>query len=134
MGLFSEVLQMAGTTSAQRPEHETALNAILNYINSPQVGGIAGLTQKFQQVGLGPLMESWIGNGPNPPITRNQLQNVLHDAAFQRAAHQSGIDPARLTSLMSLLLPHLIDKLTDSGQVPDAATLQQMLKAQAASG
>ena len=55
MGLLSEVLSMAcGNVQGVQPaQHATALSAILEYINSPQVGGIAGLQKMFQQGGLG---------------------------------------------------------------------------------
>ena len=86
MGLLDEVLAMAGSTGAQQSQHAGALSAILSIINSPQVGGLAGLQSMFQQGGLGHIMSSWIGNGPNLPVSANQLQNVLHGGALQQAA------------------------------------------------
>ena len=47
MGLFDEVLSMAGSATGQQTEHASALTAIMGYINSPQVGGIAGFQQMF---------------------------------------------------------------------------------------
>jgi uncharacterized protein YidB (DUF937 family) len=128
MGLMDEVLAMAGSSGAQQADHATALTAIMNYINSPQVGGIAGLQHMFQQGGLGSVVSSWIGSGQNMPVSASQLQNVLHSGALQQAAQQGGIDPSKLTSMMSTLLPHLVNHLTPNGQVPDASTLQSMLK------
>jgi uncharacterized protein YidB (DUF937 family) len=127
MGLLDEVLAMAGGT-----QHASALNAILSLINSPQVGGLAGLQSMFQQGGLGHIMSSWIGNGPNLPVSANQLQNVLHGGALQQAAQQAGMDSSQFTSTMSTLLPHLVDKVSPNGQLPDASALQQMLKGLAA--
>jgi uncharacterized protein YidB (DUF937 family) len=128
MGLLDEVLSMAGSSAAQQPQHASALNAILSYINSPQVGGIAGLQKMFQQGGLGNIINSWLSNGQNLPISASQLDNVLDSGALRQAAEQHGIDPARLTGMMSTLLPHLVDKLTPNGQIPDANSLQSMLK------
>ena len=127
MGLLDEVLAMAGGT-----QHASALNAILSLINSPQVGGLAGLQSMFQQGGLGHIMSSWIGNGPNLPVSGNQLQNVLHGGALQQAAQQAGMDSSQFTNTMSTLLPHLVDKVSPNGQLPDASALQQMLKGLAA--
>jgi len=132
MGLIEEVLAMAGSTGAQQGQHATAVGAILSYINSPQVGGIAGLQGMFQQGGLGHILSSWVSSGQNLPISASQLQNVLHSGALQEAAQQAGMDPVQLTNMMSSLLPHLVDKLTPSGQLPDASSLQQMLKGLAA--
>ena len=133
MGLLDEVLSMAGSSGAQQTQHATALSAILSYINSPQVGGIAGLQQMFQQGGLGNIVSSWVSNGQNQPVSASQLQNVLHSGALEQAARQHGIDPTQLTSMMSTLLPHLVDKLTPNGQVPDASAFESMLKGLTAS-
>jgi uncharacterized protein YidB (DUF937 family) len=135
MGLMEEVLAMAGSTgSQQQTEHASALSAILSYITSPQVGGIGGLQQMFQQGGLGNIFGSWLGSGQNMPVSASQLQNVLHGGALQQAAQQSGLDPTRLVGMMSTLLPHLVDKLTPNGQVPDASAVQKLLRGQAAAG
>lgn len=134
MGLMDEVLAMAGSAGgAQQDQHATALSAILSYINSPQVGGISGLQQMFQQGGLGHVVSSWIGSGQNLPVSASQLQNVLHGGALQQAAQQSGMDPSQLTGLMATLLPHLVNHLTPNGQVPDASSLQKMLSGLSAS-
>ena len=132
MGLLDEVLAMAGGSGAQQSQHASALGAILSLINSPQVGGLAGLQSMFQQGGLGHIMSSWIGNGPNLPVSANQLQNVLHGGSLQQAAQQAGMDSSQFTNTMSTLLPHLVDKVSPNGQLPDASALQQMLKGLAA--
>jgi uncharacterized protein YidB (DUF937 family) len=134
MGLMDEVLAMAGSSGAQQGQHASALTAIMAYINSPQVGGIAGLQNMFQQGGLGSIVSSWIGTGQNLPVSASQLQNVLHGGALQQAAQQAGMDPSQLTGMMSSLLPHLVDKLSPNGQVPDASALQKILQGLGASG
>ena len=133
MGLLDEVLAMAGSTGAQQGLHATALTAIMGYINSPQVGGLAGLQAMFQQGGLGHILSSWVGNGQNLPVSASQLQPVLHGGALQQAAEKAGMDPTQLTGMMSTLLPHLVDKLSPNGQLPDASALQKMLQGLGAS-
>jgi uncharacterized protein YidB (DUF937 family) len=132
MGLFDEVLSMAGSTLGQQSEHAGALTAIMGYINSPQVGGVAGLQKMFQQGGLGEVFNSWVSSGQNMPVSADALQNVLHSGALQEAAQKAGVDPNQLAGMMSTLLPHLVDKLTPNGQIPDAGALQSMLKGLAA--
>jgi uncharacterized protein YidB (DUF937 family) len=134
MGLFDEVMAVTGLSgSPQDQQHAGALSAIMEYVNSPQVGGISGLQKMFQDKGLGGIVSSWVGTGQNLPISADQLQSVLHSGALQQVAQKAGIDPSQLTSMMSTLLPHVVDKLTPNGQVPDAGALQQMMKAVAAS-
>ena len=121
MGLFDEVLSMAGLGgSASTGQHTSAMSAILEYINSPQVGGVTGLQQMFRDKGLGGLISAWISNGPNPAISQDQLQNVVHGGALEAAASKFGIDPSQLLPMMSKLLPHVVDRLTPDGQIPAA--------------
>jgi uncharacterized protein YidB (DUF937 family) len=133
MGLFDEVVGMVtGDGAAQSPQHATAMGAIMDYINSPQVGGISGLSQMFHNQGLGGIVSSWIGTGQNLPISQDQLQSVLHSEALQNVAAKVGMDPSQLTGMMAQLLPHVVDKLTPNGQVPDSGALAQMMKGLAA--
>lgn len=133
MGLLDDVLGMAGMGgAAQNSQHATAMGAILDYINSPQVGGLSGLSQMFHNQGLGGVVSSWIGTGQNLPISQDQLQSVLHSDTLQNVAAKVGMDPSQLTNMMSKLLPHVVDKLTPDGQVPDSGALAQMMKGLAA--
>lgn len=133
MGLFDDVLAMAGMGgAAQSQQHAGTLSLLMDFINSPQVGGIAGLQQMFQQKGLGNVVSSWIGTGQNLPISADQLHNVLPGGALQNLASKSGMDTTQLAGLFSQFMPHVVDKLTPNGQVPDAGALSQMMKGLAA--
>jgi len=134
MGLLDDVLGMAGVggNAAQSPQHAGTLSMIMDFINSPQVGGIAGLQKMFQEKGLGNIVSSWIGTGENLPISPDTLHNVLQGGGLQDLAAKAGIDPAQLSGMFSQLLPHVVDKLTPNGQVPDAGALAQMMKGLAA--
>jgi len=77
-------------------------------------------------------MSSWIGTGQNLPISSEQLQSVLHSGALEQVAAKAGIDPSQLTSMMSTLLPYVVDKLTPGGEVPEGGTLSQLMKGLAA--
>jgi uncharacterized protein YidB (DUF937 family) len=117
MGIFDEIKSAAGMGEL----HPGALGAVMEYINSPQVGGVSGLQKMFQEKGLGGLVSSWVGSGQNLPISADQLQSVLHCDALNQAAAKFGIDPSQLTSMMSQLLPHVVDKMTPNGQAAAAA-------------
>ena len=133
MGLFDEVMAVTGLTgSAQSSQHAGALSAIMEYVNSPQVGGLSGLQQRFQEKGLGGVMSSWTGTGQNLPVSVEQLQSVLHSGALEQVAAKAGIDPSQLTLMMSTLLPHVVDKLTPSGEVPESGVLTQLMRGLAA--
>lgn len=133
MDIFDQILAATGVAgSPQAQEHSGALGAIMDYVNSPQVGGISGLQRMFEQKGLGGAIGSWIGTGQNMPISPDQLQSVLHSGALQEVAAKAGIDPSQLTSMMTTLLPQVVDHLTPNGQVPDSGMLSEIMKGLAA--
>ncbi|MGA2427051.1 MAG: YidB family protein [Candidatus Acidiferrum sp.] len=121
MGIFDDVEAMAGLGGSAAGEvHPGALAAVMEYVNSPQVGGVSGLQKMFEEKGLGGLVSSWVGNGQNLPISSDQLQSVLHSDALNQAAAKFGVDPSQLTSMMSHLLPHVVDKMTPNDQAAAA--------------
>ena len=127
MGFLDDVMGMAGmNTGAQAGQHAGTLTMLLECINSPQIGGIAGLQHLFQQKGLGGLVASWIGTGQNLPVSADQLQNVLHSDMLQGIAAKTGVDTGQLTSILSQMLPQVINKMTPNGKVPASNSILDM--------
>ena len=118
MGIFDEVEKIGGSLLGE--QHAGALSAVTEYINSPQVGGISGLQRMFQEKGLGGIVSSWIGTGQNLPISADQLNSVLHCDALNQVASKFGIDPNSLQSMMTQVLPHVVDHMTPNGQAAAA--------------
>ena len=86
--------------------------------NNGELGGLHGLVDKFNQAGLGDVVNSWIGAGANQPISGDQLSQVLGGDVLGKVAGQLGMDPAQLSGQLSALLPGLVDKLTPNGSIP----------------
>jgi uncharacterized protein YidB (DUF937 family) len=49
-----------------------------------QPGGLQGLVQSFHDKGLGGLVSSWVSTGPNPPISADQVHEVLGSEQVRR--------------------------------------------------
>ena len=79
-----------------------------------QSGGLEGLIAKFQQGGLGEVVQSWISTGPNLPISADQLGQVLGPDTLQ----QLGAGGKDLLGPLAQLLPQVVDGLTPNGQLP----------------
>lgn len=78
-------------------------------------GGLQDVVAKFQQGGMGELVQSWIGTGANLPVSADQLHAVLGSDTLQKLAGQFGIDASHLPAL----LPEIVSRLTPNGHVPD---------------
>ena len=134
MGLFDSVAgglgQMLGGQQAQGAAGDNPmLQVVMGLMNNS--GGLSGLLDKFQQGGLGDLVQSWVGTGSNLPISAEQTQQVLGSGALGDIASKLGIQPEQAAGELSQALPNVVDKLTPGGQLPAEgdlmATAQQML-------
>jgi len=83
-----------------------------------QPGGLQGLVQSFENKGLGGVAASWVGTGPNAPVTSDQIHQVLGSDQVKALAAKAGISPDMAGSAIAQLLPGIVDKLTPNGQVP----------------
>ena len=108
MGLFDGVL--GGVVGA---EMATVVNGLIQ-----QHGGIQGIISQLESQGLGNTVRSWVGTGPNQPITGDQLHAAIGSDAMTQLAAKLGITPQELSTKLAQVLPNAIDKLTPQGVVP----------------
>lgn len=87
------------------------------------MGGLGGLVSAFEQAGLGHVVQSWIGNGQNIPVSPDQLRGVLGDDRVQTMASQSGMGEQDFLSQLSQHLPHAVNGVTPDGELPDDGTV-----------
>lgn len=83
-----------------------------------QTGGLRGLVERFEETGLGNVIQSWIGTGENVPITAEQLHEVLREGQIQQIAEETGMDEQRVEHELTDMLPKLVDTLTPAGHIP----------------
>jgi uncharacterized protein YidB (DUF937 family) len=118
MGLFDE-LNLGGTLKGALGQVEAAaapalINALLA---KTQFGDLNGLVAKLQQSGLGPQVQSWLGNGANMPITADQLKAVLGNSQVQDMARHLGLPVDAALQMLSEHLPGVIDQASKNGQL-----------------
>ncbi len=86
-------------------------------------GGLGGLVSSFEQAGLGHIAQSWVSNGPNQPVSPQQLQSVFGEQQVQGMASQAGMAPGDFLSQLSQHLPAAVHGMTPDGQLPDEGTV-----------
>ena len=81
-------------------------------------GGVLAVLAQLQQQGLHMTAKSWLGSGPNLPISPDQLQRVFGSDTINALAARAGLDPQEALQKLSQFLPQTIDRLTPGGVVP----------------
>lgn len=120
MGLLDGAFDMLGGNHLPMMDSKTRLlqAALALIANNGQNGGLHGLVERFQEAGLGNVIQSWIGDGSNVPITPTQMQQVLGDGELQQIAEETALDEPDVAKHLSEILPDLIDTLTPGGHIP----------------
>ena len=62
-------------------------------------------------------------NGPNQPVSPQQLQGVFGNDRVQTMAGEAGMAPPDFLSQLSQHLPNAVDGLTPNGRLPDEGTV-----------
>jgi uncharacterized protein YidB (DUF937 family) len=79
------------------------------------LGSLQGLLDKLSQSGLGPQVASWLGSGPNQPITAEQLEAALGDGVVEKISTALNMPPDQIFGFLAKHLPAVIDTLSPHG-------------------
>jgi uncharacterized protein YidB (DUF937 family) len=81
-------------------------------------GGLSELVDRFRQNGHAETADSWVGTGPNKPITPPQLQQAIGPDVLDNLSRQTGLSQEKLLARLSRELPNAVDKYTPQGRMP----------------
>ena len=116
MGLLDQVV--GALANGQSAQGNPLLDIVMQLVNNPQTGGLAGLVAKLQQGGIGDIVNSWVSTGQNLPVSGEQLQSALGGDMLGQIAAQLGVSPQQASGRLADLLPQIIDQLTADDWLP----------------
>lgn len=117
-GALGSALGGGGGASAGGGQADLLKIALSMLGNDASTGGLGGLVAKFQQAGMGDVINSWISSGQNAPISGDQLGQVLGGDMLSNIASQLGTSQGEASGQLAQWLPQIIDQLTPQGQAP----------------
>jgi uncharacterized protein YidB (DUF937 family) len=132
MAMLEDLMKQAGGVAEVVQKNPQAVAAVLALLSSRDNsvgggGGLGGLIGQFQKAGMGDMMSSWISQGPNPPISSQQVSQVLGGDVLSQFGSRAGLSSGQAGSALAALLPLVIDQLTPEGKVPQANQVDDTL-------
>jgi uncharacterized protein YidB (DUF937 family) len=116
MGLFDNLNSAIGGVLGQ--VEAAAVPALISAVLAKtNLGDLQGLVNQLQQNGLGPQVQSWLGNGANMPITADQLRAALSSDQVKQLAQHFGVDPDAALKLLAEHLPGVVDQASPNGVI-----------------
>lgn len=93
-------------------EMATVVNSLIE-----KHGGVQGIVAQLEQQGLGSTVRSWVGTGPNQPISPDQVHQAFGVDAIKEMATKIGLSPQDLAAKLAHILPGAVDHLTPGGTI-----------------
>lgn len=119
IGEFVKGLSSADPASPTGGMVDSLKKAIGNSPTATSItGGLGELVDKFAKSGQGETAASWVGKGPNTPISDAQLESTLGGDLIDGLVKQTGLSREELLARLAKVLPEAVDKLTPEGKIP----------------
>jgi uncharacterized protein YidB (DUF937 family) len=126
---IAEMLRsVTDTTQAAAPPHGIGglLSKLGNTLSGAGAsdllsGGLGELVDRFKQSGQHDAVNSWVGKGPNQPLTPSQLEQAIGPDVLDKLSEQIGIPRDDLVAKLTRELPNAVDKYTPEGRLPAEA-------------
>ncbi|MEU2112883.1 YidB family protein [Streptomyces sp. NPDC019507] len=91
---------------------------------------LGGLLEMLARSGLADQAQSWIGTGQNQQVSGGQIAEALPNDTLDKVARDTGVTPQQAADQIARSLPQAVDKLTPSGQLPQGASLEEIIRQQ----
>ncbi|MFT5643754.1 MAG: hypothetical protein ACI83P_001301 [Janthinobacterium sp.] len=129
MGLLNQLADKVMSSLGAHKQDPVAQGDLMGSITGliDSVGGFPALLQKLKEGGLTDQVTSWIGEGENQAVSGDQIKAALGEENIGQVAQEAGIDTEQAATGLAQLLPHVISQLTQGGQIPQGALLEQGL-------
>ena len=98
-------------------EEVTPFGAALIALLGGERGSLPELRQRFAEAGLGDIMKSWIGEGPNLGISTHDLRRALGEERVQDLATLAGVPTGEFLVHLARLLPAAVHRMTPQGRM-----------------
>ena len=98
---------------------QMALKALPGLIQQGLPGGLNALLDQLRRSGYESQVNSWLGRGPNEPITADDLQKVLDNEQVRQMAGKLGIPVDQLFPTLAKALPEAVDRHSPDGTLQE---------------
>ncbi len=124
MKLATQLLasKLGGSANTDNNMIESVIGGLLGGSGNSGGSGIdlGSIVGNLQSNGLGDIAQSWLGDGDNEHISRDQITSMLGSDKVAQAADALGADQNDLLRGLQDMLPQVIDKSSSGGSLLDS--------------
>ena len=123
MDIMSIAQQLISQKLGDSVSADSIQGAIQGLLGDGGNGGldISSLVSNLSQNGgLGDMVSSWLGDGENMPIDASTISNLFGNDKIADFASKLGVDSNSASSLLSDVVPNMIDQSSSGGNILDS--------------
>ena len=94
------------------------LEHLLDTIENAGSGALQALLVQLEAGGMAEQVRSWVGHGPNAPVTPEELGLAFTPEQIDELALRTGTSPDVLLAQLANDLPDAVHRATPDGKVP----------------
>ena len=117
MCLFDKVVSGVVKGLAKAVDPAAIPGLATQYLAKTELRDANGLLARLRQGGLDREVASWLGPGPNLPVTADQIRSALGDDVIQQFVPATGVPADKLLALMAAYLPQTVDAMSPNGRI-----------------
>jgi uncharacterized protein YidB (DUF937 family) len=72
--------------------------------------------------------DSWVGTGPNEPVTQGQVQQVIGEDEIAQIAAKLGVSNEEAAQALVDVLPQVVDRVSPEGHLPPEQDLDTVFE------
>ena len=118
MSMFDSIINESNQKLGLGEKAENLLSSLLNLISDQSQGGFQGFLDRFRRVGLGDVVDSWIGRNANTKLSGEQVESALGTETIAEMARQVGLGVETTQTALGRMIPGIVDQLTPEGTIP----------------
>jgi uncharacterized protein YidB (DUF937 family) len=124
LGRHRETIAMGVANPADNPLIRVVLGMMRG--GGPS-GGLAGLLEQLNNVGLADQTRSWILTGRNQPVSGREITDALGEERITELATEVGMTREETAAGIAATLPQVVNAVTPDGEVPPEEDLDEAL-------
>lgn len=105
----SEGVTMPGLAGGDPAQAAAVMGTMMELLQ--QKGGLGGVLDAFRQSGLARQADSWAADGPNEPVSGNQVEQALGSPIVDVIASKLGLTPDQAKATLSQLVPAITSRM-----------------------
>jgi uncharacterized protein YidB (DUF937 family) len=112
MSLLQDLLGKVVSRIATSKQAQSVMGELLKKVT------LSALSERFTKAGLEKVFASWLSQGNNLPLNKDDVRKLVGEEHIQALASEHNVSDEEIEKMIADHLPDLVDQLSPDGTLP----------------